>query len=116
ELLDEVARFPHELSLLAGVLLFQRAGVRRHVGRLEGFLVVENRGIESAVEILVSLDEQMIGKEAPAVAQQERHETVGAPLLPRVEPGRKPGGERETYCYQQQQHQPRVIGASHEIS
>ena len=73
---NPVARRAHETFFFALVLAVDRAGVLGHVRRLEGFVVVENRRVKTAVIILVGLDEKTVRKHPPAVAQHQAEKII----------------------------------------
>jgi hypothetical protein len=94
---EPVARRAEEIVLVAGVLLLDGSGVGSHVRRLEGGAVVEDARVIAAVEVSVGLDEEVLGEELAAIADEHGQQVAGAGAiaLPALRPALEAAAQAE---------------------
>ncbi len=113
ELFDPVLRPMHPLHFAGmGIARDRPRGDRRAAAFLRHGRLIENGGIITRMEILVRLDEEVIGEESTAVAQQHHEDGLcrRSGFALQLE-GQQPRAQAERDDQQQHDRQVRNVGA-----
>jgi hypothetical protein len=115
ESVNPIARFAEEPIFVTLIASRDGSGVFSHVGSFEGFSVIENSGVVTAMEISVGFDVEMIGKDSATVAEQRSQEIAGlrAVSFPRLKPHAQARRQTEAEHDERGQRQQRQSDGAH---